>query len=82
MTDDQLNTTFDKIDKDEDGIINLTDFKEMLGPSCFPREGLYFRQDLSRKERSKQTVLCSVPSCLNNPIIFSQYCKLHDKFSK
>jgi hypothetical protein len=77
MTDEQLTAIFVKIDFDADGVISISDFLETIGPRCFPKEGLYFRQDLAHKNRKKQMVLCQVSICTNRPHENGPYCKLH-----
>lgn len=43
MTEEQLDSSFNKIDLDRDGLVTQREFQEVLGPLCFPDEGFFFR---------------------------------------
>ena len=79
MTEEQFLPIFKKIDLDADGTISYTDFLSTVGRKCFPREGLFFRQDISVKEKSKQVVLCVMYGCSARPTEDKKYCGLHQK---
>lgn len=69
---------FLKFDIDGDGTISYTDFLNSAGKECFPKEGLYFRQDVALKKRGKEKP-CTNESCFNPQVGLSDYCKLHIK---
>jgi hypothetical protein len=64
MTDDQFQIIFNKFDIDGDGSISYTDFLNSAGKECFPKEGLYFRQDVALNKRGKEPP-CKHDACFN-----------------
>jgi len=76
MTDEQFHPIFNKFDLDNDGIINYIDFLQSVGKECFPREGLYFRQDVPKPNKS---YTCKANRCFHRPVGATNYCNVHIK---
>ena len=81
MSDEEFQYIFTKFDLDADGIISYRDFLDSAGPECFPKEGLFFRQDISIKARGKEKV-CAQAYCCVSCLGLTEYCAVHLKLHR
>lgn len=49
---------------------------DSVGRECFPKEGLYFRQDMPRNDH---LLRCKKERCFHVPIGATDYCDVHIK---